>query len=338
MGVGNNEHAIRLPWVDITKCILIVCVIVYHIPVFAEQHKVGGMEFMYSIRPIFQCYFIPAFFLLTGFCSSFRAQSITQYVWKNFKQLMIPNFLITVLIPIISHALRGTSSLNTYMDDLGTFFCSGGYWFLTSLFFGKIVYMLMRRLIASHALLASFSFVFMIIGIWTTDILITNFLYFENTLTLLFFLWIGDYLKNIYRMIFELKFFVISSILFALIISFSLIFSIEIPFVTLHVTIKYSNVLLFLMISLLGSMMIIGLSQCIGENRIMQYLGKNSLVIYLFHMYFLLKVLPHLSLMQFNNVEGLLIGLLLIVITLAFCIVMNTIINTKYLKWILGKF
>ena len=36
----------RVHWVDIAKCLLIICVIVYHIPVFAEQNGVHGLEWM----------------------------------------------------------------------------------------------------------------------------------------------------------------------------------------------------------------------------------------------------------------------------------------------------
>jgi len=32
----------RVHWIDIAKCLLIISVIVYHIPVFAEQNGVGG--------------------------------------------------------------------------------------------------------------------------------------------------------------------------------------------------------------------------------------------------------------------------------------------------------
>ena len=33
----------RVHWLDVAKCLLIISVIVYHIPVFAEQNGVDGL-------------------------------------------------------------------------------------------------------------------------------------------------------------------------------------------------------------------------------------------------------------------------------------------------------
>ena len=49
-------------WLDVAKCLLIISVIVYHIPVFAEQNGVDGLGWMYNLRPLFRAYFMPAFF------------------------------------------------------------------------------------------------------------------------------------------------------------------------------------------------------------------------------------------------------------------------------------
>lgn len=92
-------------WLDVAKCLLIISVIVYHIPVFAEQNGVDGLGWMYNLRPLFKAYFMPTFFVITGFCSTFSATSFWQFVYKNFKLLMIPNFLIVVGTPVSSYLL-----------------------------------------------------------------------------------------------------------------------------------------------------------------------------------------------------------------------------------------
>lgn len=60
-------------------------------------------------------------------------------------------------------------------------------------------------------------------------------------------------------------------------------------------------------------------------------------------MYFLLKTLPFLAAtcngpMKQSAAAGIAVGILFIMATLLFCTIMNIILNTRYLKFILGKF
>lgn len=133
----NSE---RLPYLDISKGLLIIFVLIYHIPVFAEQNFVNSFNWMFYTRPAFQYYFMPAFFVITGFCSIFEGKSFGIFVYKNFKILILPGFFVSIGTPIGSHLLHCDSHLINYWIPVRDFFYGGGFWFLTSLFFSKIIY------------------------------------------------------------------------------------------------------------------------------------------------------------------------------------------------------
>lgn len=100
---------------------------------------------------------------------------------------------------------------------------------------------------------------------------------------------------------------------------------------------------LFILVAISGSLFSFTVAKLLSPNRVLQYVGRETIVVYLFHMYFLLKVLPALkgvfSLSYFNYlVMDIIFGILLVIAILLFCTVMNLILNTKYLKFILGNF
>ncbi len=57
----------RVHWIDIAKCLLIISVIVYHIPVFAEQNGVGGGRMDVWSAAVVQGLFYACLFCDNGF-------------------------------------------------------------------------------------------------------------------------------------------------------------------------------------------------------------------------------------------------------------------------------
>lgn len=283
----------RVHWVDIAKCLLIICVIVYHIPVFAEQNGVHGLEWMYGMRPLFRAYFMPAFFVITGFCSLFNASSFWSFAYKNFKLLMIPNFLLVVGTPVSSFLLSRNMNIVVYIEAVKDFFISGGFWFLTSLFFAKLVYYAMKRFGKSMLLLGVMSLGIMVTGIILHDMGVLNFWCFQNTLVLIPFLWIGQLIYRYQVMLFRFKNLIMLSSLYPIgLLLFYLICKGDEPFVTLHVTVGIKELPAFLILTISGTFLCFTVSRWIPQNKVMEYIGRESLTIYLFHMYFLLKLLP----------------------------------------------
>ena len=76
---------------------------------------------MYGLRPLFRAYFMPAFFVITGFCSTFTESSFWHFTYKNFKLLMIPNFLIVVGTPVCSYLLSRNTDISVYVGAVKDF-------------------------------------------------------------------------------------------------------------------------------------------------------------------------------------------------------------------------
>lgn len=325
-------------WLDVAKCLLIISVIVYHIPVFAEQNGVDGLGWMYNLRPLFKAYFMPTFFVITGFCSTFSATSFWQFVYKNFKLLMIPNFLIVVGTPVSSYLLSRNTDVLVYVDAVRTFFISGGFWFLTSLFFGKIIYFGLKRICNSMTLLGSLSLLFMIVGVMLHSMGVPNVWYIENTLSLVLFFWVGQMICKHQGLLLRVRSLVLIGAVYPVIILLYYIQGKEEPFITLHVSVEVLEIPVILTLAISGTLLCFLVSQWISKNRVLEYIGRETLTIYLFHMYFLLKLLPHLSGVIHKGTMGYATGVALVISTLVFCTIVNVVLNTKYFKWVLGKF
>lgn len=325
-------------WIDIAKCLLIISVIVYHIPVFAEQNGVGGVEWMYGLRPLFRAYFMPAFFVITGFCSTFTESSFWHFTYKNFKLLMIPNFLIVVGTPVCSYLLSRNTDISVYVDAVKGFIVSGGFWFLTSLFFGKIIYFELKRLCNSMALLGVVSLSLMIVGVILHSMGVANVWYIENTLSLILFFWVGQMIYKHQGVLLRVKSLILVGSVYLVIISLYYIQGKEEPFITLHVTVNIKEIPVILALAISGTLLCFLISQRISRSRLLEYIGRETLTIYLFHMYFLLKLLPHLTSLIHGGLIGYVSGVLLVIATLVFCTFVNVVLNTKYFKWVLGKF
>ena len=65
----------RMHWLDVAKCLLIISVIVYHIPVFAEQNGVEGLGWMYKSETIVQ-----GLFYASILCNN----RFLQHICRNF--------------------------------------------------------------------------------------------------------------------------------------------------------------------------------------------------------------------------------------------------------------
>ncbi|MBB1529611.1 MAG: acyltransferase family protein [Prevotella sp.] len=328
----------RFNWIDTSKGLLIIFVIFYHIPVFAGQYNIDNFNWMFYSYPFYKYYFMPAFFIITGFCSSFVNRSFLLFVKQNFKTLILPGFFVSIGIPWCSHLLRGNTQLLYYWIPIKDFLYTGGFWFLTSLFFGKVIYYIIFNLSHSTAVRGGLTLLLLVIGCVMRVKGVENIWFIQNTLCLCVFFCIGNFLFIYREMLLEKRMILIYSLIYFTIVCMSNIYNFELPFVTLHVSIDFYNIPLFLILSITGSMMLLGLSKMMGEISILESIGRRTLVIYIFHMYIILKVLPLLVGKLSQGVMGGTIGILLVIFTIIVCIGIDVLLNTRYLKWFLGKF
>lgn len=134
----------RLTWVDITKGLLMILVVVGHYP--------GQLEF--PLGKYIYWFHMPAFFLLSGlfFKPLLEKGKSKEVVYKRFMQLIVPYLFFLVTITLIRYGIEigsGNLGLSWYLNDLWTLviggrFVRGAYgvfWFVTTLFFTYLFFL-----------------------------------------------------------------------------------------------------------------------------------------------------------------------------------------------------
>lgn len=325
----------RVHYIDIAKCILIICVIITHAEAFSRNAGINHLKWINDVRYFFNPFFMPAFFLITGLVSSFGKRTFFDEVFYNFKILMIPNFSLSVGIPISSYILRG-GDYEVYLNVILDFCKTGGFWFLISLFFNKILFgILVRKFTNSIILLISLVCLF--IGVILSNNNFTNILYYQNALILLPYLSIGYLLRDkINRYLNKYILLVAILISYSAVISICFITQYSLPVISQNVSIKTIEIPLFLLMATLGSFSCLIVSALIKFNKYMEYIGRETLVIYIFHMYFLIKIIQNIP--TDCNINGYILGIGIIFVCLILCTISNILIVHTPLKIILGKF
>lgn len=319
----------RIHYIDVAKGILIICVVITHTPAFANTYGVNGFQWLERLRPLFNSYFMPAFFCVTGFCTNFGKGSVLSFVYKKFKSLIVPNIIVSLGIPFASIAVHGNCSLSDYRKTVLDFMSTGGFWFLDSLFLCTAIYIYRCKWVCKHVF--PFSLIFLVIGCTMYFLRLPNPWNIQQALLLMPFIYMGQQLK--FSTVIK-QYEDVAIALFLLITMCDLIFTLPLGGINGKISLNIFCFPLLLVQSFCGTLFIIKLSKKIVKSYILETIGKASLSIYIFHMYFLAKTLPLIR----NITVGFLFGVAYISFILLICVVVYKILNTKYLKFVLGKF
>jgi fucose 4-O-acetylase-like acetyltransferase len=114
----------------------------------------------------------------------------------------------------------------------------------------------------------------------------------------------------------------------------------KLPSITSDPYLPIVDILPHFIMACCGSLMLIELSKKIGTNTFFEQFGKHSLVIYCLHFQFMFSFYQIFK-EQLNtmNVHYTISALIILYIFTAYgCLYCSKLLNTKYLKWILGKF
>ena len=124
----------RLSYIDIAKGILISIVLFHHISFQANLvglHN-GCIQWNFTFLPLYASWFMPAFFIITGYCSNFN-RSFKSFALDNIATLVWPMLLFYILTSLFK-----VHSLSSY--SIITDLSNGINWFLTALFISKFFY------------------------------------------------------------------------------------------------------------------------------------------------------------------------------------------------------
>lgn len=299
--MSNN----RIRWIDVARGLGIIIVIYAH-TLSAD-----------SIRYIFYSFHMPLFFFLSGIVFHHRKnERFLPMVKKNIKNILLPYLLFAVSsyliwfyffasytpsLPEIREHLQGILYGNNGDNIM---FYNGVLWFLPALFATKVLFSSFTELSVKKRFLLLFLFFFSIAGYLFSVFFPEDKLVFglESALTAVVFFGSG-FIWNTQAEKLNTFFHKHASILFP-IFALSCMF-----FATLHfimtgyqVDLRLNNLgnyYLYYLASGSGILSTIALSMAINKNRILEYIGKKSLVLFVWHLLFFsflnIYIIPQIS-------------------------------------------
>lgn len=133
----------RLHYIDIAKGLLILTVLCHHVPHVSAIYNVDNafVDFLKSTSVIYISFFMPAFFIITGYCTNFSKYNFMKFFLNNCKSILLPAFCLGFISMWLKLCSSGCTDLYEYCKlGFRTLIVQGGpYWFLASLFLSKMI-------------------------------------------------------------------------------------------------------------------------------------------------------------------------------------------------------
>lgn len=329
--MGNTQKHERILWADICKGLLITLLMFSHLVWISKGQSINNsvIGHISDYSGIWDCFFMSCFFLVSGMFSNFNKEGKV-FLWGNFKSLIIP--------ALVSLAILCLPSFNWVNFLKMAFFYGGGLWFLSSLFLSKLFFWACIKLIKRDWIVIALLLVLSFAGKWLDDLnLFPNYWYHRNFLNFCLYLGVGYYLKDY---IIKKSMGVISSVAFVITIAIIFVMGVRIPNVVAVFNESLAQHPLTIWLSITGSIACIHLCKLIAHSAVLEFLGRNSLIVYIYHMF----LLPHcisaisLSLNGGALVNSVLMVFMIVVSILVFCSGLAVVIDTKYFRWMKGVF
>ncbi len=334
----------RLLYIDAQKGILILLVVFHHINNYARSLNIviDEIDMIFKINYLFVGFFMQAFFFLTGYLSSFNRDFFC-FVKSNAQSLLLPIVFFWLI----------NGSVETYFSHIkdSMFFVTidnqripllfETMWFLQALFIAKVLLWLIIRYIKNTKVQIVLIVFLLVLGSVLNDYLghYNNWLHYRNALCMVFIMFMGFYFKNHQQIMnYVEKFKYVILILY--IIPISLLASKDISISYTHMQYFSTKYLIaYLFVSSMGTL---AFFTCLKTNksRFLEYLGRNSLIIYGVHFVYL--QIFEVILLRYFSLNGCVNELLYLFIvycgSVLFCLVSCVLLNRKPFCYLIGKF
>ena len=318
----------RISFFDVAKGLLMLMVIYGHCMNWNRDVIMDkDIILLQPVQNIWQSFFMPAFFVVTGMCSNFD-RAFKDFVIRNFKSLLIPCWVFTLLNPFELPNIHLVSAIKVIVLYGG----DSVFWFLPTLFFSKVIYWMLRKyppLSRSSKWMALFLLILSFSSIFLNEVSsIPNYYFFHQVFNLTIYLFIGEALKQYIN---DNKIMVIILSIYITIVCFLMGIEYTVPSVTRAFHCSIRQYPLYLILSVLGSISILQVSKWINRNSILEIIGRESLVVFIFQSYFLVNF------MNIYKESFLAHGYIGSVFLLISTIVMD-VISCLFMSWLLHRY
>lgn len=269
----NNS---RIHYIDVCKGILIMIVVLHHVFGLMRQYEYLPKQMDY-LEKLYVPFFMAAFFIVTGFCSNYN-KDFKKFLRQNIKILLVPAVIFYLLIHTIDLTITHHFTLLNIGKMVGGLFIFGGVWFLTSLFFAKLIaYSLINnqkinKMYHSDSLgghvLVFLLFLMLLSSVLSTYKIIEPWSMYHS-LGLVIFMFIGMYMK---KLSIGLWTFISSLIIYAIYVCILVHYDMHLPRITSTISLYPYEIPLFLTGAVSGTLIVWYISKSIESNKILEYI------------------------------------------------------------------
>ncbi|MDC0177550.1 acyltransferase family protein [Polaribacter sp.] len=261
----------KIDWVNYSKAIGIILVVFGHVwrGINAKGLLTNNFAFL-LIDDLVYSFHMPLFFLISGFfvSNSFSKYNNKDLVNKKAKTLMYTYFVwstVQILVNII---------LSNYTNNSTDFWAIlklvylpiSPFWYLYSLFLMYLLYVFTSSInIKLNLFLSIILYLVPNTGISLVENLFNFYIYF--VLGSLFFNFIVQYNERVQTLFFSIPLFFLSFFIYKYIL-------------------KVDDIRFYFIPAIIGSIIVFNLSKVLSNNKILNLLGNNSLIIFLLHIFF----------------------------------------------------
>ena len=270
----SHRQIERLHWIDFARGLCMIAVVFYH----TESYYIDVYHvFQYN----WLSNFLKAFFFLSGYLFYKKEQvyDSTFFIYKFkriFRSLIIPYFIFTLILAVPKSLAHGLDIGETLMNII----MGKASWFVTALILTELCFISILHW-CKHKVLVLFliSIIGLIIASYIESMTDYNPWCFKQALVAFVFLFLGycyhqyqSYFKGLKQVYTLIPSFVLLIILKILVHKYNIMLSIY--------PVDISSILFFLLDGIVGIVLIISVSQLISNNKLIEYTGKLSIIIY----------------------------------------------------------
>ena len=345
----------RIIWIDVLRGISMLLIVYGHIIIHCD--KLGELtKYIVSFH-------VPIFFLISGFVFSVKENmNYKTYIWKKFKRVMIPYFVFgfLFLIPFflfgngIGAMLNRESEINILKNIYGIFYGNGhdgllrqnsSLWFLPCIFITQQIFFFFLKLSLKYKnekkkinIYIGESLISLILGFISYSIPHTRLPWgIDVAIVLSFFFAIGKIINILYENWKDKKYNKIIAV-FLLIIGFLIgMYNTDISCMN-H---EYGNYWLFIISALATSLGLIFIIQGCKKNKVIEYIGNNTIGILVFHKLVIVLFQTKLGVISTTLLHGnifiqILLSLIVLIVSVASCLIPIVIIK-RFFPILLGE-
>lgn len=319
---------------DVVKGWLIVCLVFHHISDIGLYKCAFDSDVLRFIEivgsPLYACYFMQTFFLITGMCSNFD-KTAKVFIVRQFRGLIVPVICFTLVYQLYYCGLSDISRIFRQIVVYG-----GDFWFLYAMFFCKVIYYYLNKYLSRRWLFGTLALMSLLGSLLNEFDLLPNYFWHRQILDFTLFVGIGHHLKQ-YLQVWTLRKW--ATPYFIVVVTSYLVCGTHLPIVTAGFNSSLAFWPIHILLSITGSCCVIAVAKTIGKAGLTSYIGTRSMMVYIIQVYangYFLHLFASKLISDFYA-ESVIATFVIVCSIVALSLFVEYVLDRTPLKFVLGK-